>query len=83
LKISRKVLTDRLNSLVEHQIVERVLYRQHPDRYEYRLTERGLDLFPVIVSLMVWGDKWLHGAEDLPIKLVDRETKHVLQPLLV
>lgn len=47
------------------------------------MTERGRDLFPVIVTLMAWGDKWLHGENEPPVQLVDRETKNVLQPLLI
>ncbi len=83
LGVSRKVLTSRLSALVEHQILERVLYQQKPDRYEYRLTERGRDLFPVIVVLMNWGDKWLQKEGEQPIQLVDKETRKVLKPLLV
>lgn len=83
LGISRKVLTDRLNTLVDQQILERVLYQQHPDRYEYRLTDRGRDLFPVIVTLMAWGDKWLSETAVPPVQLVDRETRQPLQPLLI
>src|SRR2546429_6027218 len=48
LGIARNVLTTRLNTLVEHEVLERSLYHEHPARYEYYLTERGLDLFPVI-----------------------------------
>ena len=83
LGISRKVLTSRLNTLVEHRVLERVLYQQHPDRYEYRLTERGRELFPVIVMLIAWGDKWLSEPGELPIQLVERESGEVLQPLLI
>jgi DNA-binding HxlR family transcriptional regulator len=58
LKISRGILTDRLATLVEHGILERSRYQQRPDRFEYRLTDKGRDLFPVIVALMRWGDTW-------------------------
>jgi DNA-binding HxlR family transcriptional regulator len=60
--LARTVLTDRLNRLVDQQILERVRYQQRPDRYEYRLTQKGLDLFPVIVSLMAWGDRYVMGG---------------------
>ena len=60
--LARTVLTDRLNRLVDEQILERVRYQQRPDRYEYRLTDKGLDLFPVIVSLMAWGDRYVMGG---------------------
>jgi DNA-binding HxlR family transcriptional regulator len=58
LGIARNVLTTRLSTLVEHQIFERRPYQAHPERYEYRLTEKGLDLFPVIASLLRWGQRW-------------------------
>lgn len=59
LRISRNVLTDRLATLVEHDILEKRRYQTGPDRFEYRLTEQGRELFPVIVALMRWGDRWL------------------------
>ncbi len=83
LGISRKVLTDRLNTLVEHEILERVLYQQRPERYEYHLTERGQELFPIIVMLLTWGDKWVCDTSDPPLKLVDRETGETLKPVLI
>jgi DNA-binding HxlR family transcriptional regulator len=58
LGIARNILSDRLTTLVDHGIVQRVRYMEHPDRYEYLLTEKGRDLFPVITALMAWGDKW-------------------------
>ena len=59
LGISRGVLTDRLRTLVDHGVLEKRLYQSAPDRYEYRLTDKGRELFPVIVALMQWGDRWL------------------------
>ena len=58
LGIARNILSDRLNTLVTHGVVERVKYHEHPERFEYRLTEKGRDLWPVIAALMAWGDKW-------------------------
>jgi DNA-binding HxlR family transcriptional regulator len=58
LGIARNILSDRLGTLVEHGIVDRVKYQDHPERFEYRLTDKGRDLFPVIAALMAWGDKW-------------------------
>jgi DNA-binding HxlR family transcriptional regulator len=63
LGISRGILTDRLATLVEHGILERQPYQERPARYEYRLTGKGRDLFPVVMALMHWGDKWLSTAE--------------------
>ena len=68
LGIARNILSDRLSTLVEHGIVEQVKYQDHPERFEYRLTDKGRDLFPVIAALMAWGDKWAapDGRADPP-----------------
>ena len=82
LGIARNVLTARLNTLVEHQILERVRYQERPERYEYRLTERGLDLFPVIAALLRWGDRWAAGPEGPPVVLVHEACGHDAKPVL-
>jgi DNA-binding HxlR family transcriptional regulator/peroxiredoxin len=61
LGLSRKVLSERLGALTEHEVVERRPYQDRPTRYEYVLTERGRDLLPVLVSLQDWADRWLLG----------------------
>ncbi|HXB14538.1 MAG TPA: helix-turn-helix domain-containing protein [Solirubrobacteraceae bacterium] len=58
LGIARNVLQARLTRLQEHGVIERVPYQQRPLRHEYRLTEKGLDLWPTIVALMKWGDEY-------------------------
>jgi len=62
----RDTLAARLRTLVEGGILERRQYSDHPARYEYFLTEAGLDLYPVIVTLREWGDKHLAGPEGPP-----------------
>jgi DNA-binding HxlR family transcriptional regulator len=59
LHISQGILTDRLATLVEHEIVERGKYQENPDRFENRLSPRGRELFPAIMAMMKWGDRWL------------------------
>jgi DNA-binding HxlR family transcriptional regulator len=59
LGVARNVLQGRLERLVEGGILDRVRYQERPERYEYRLTEMGIDLWPVVVSLLSWGDKHL------------------------
>jgi DNA-binding HxlR family transcriptional regulator len=59
--IARNILSDRLNTLVLHGILRRELYQERPERYEYRLTEKGLDLYPILVTIMAWGAKHLAG----------------------
>src|SRR3979411_2157241 len=67
--MGRNVLTARLSRLVEDGIFKRVLYQEHPSRYEYRLTEKGIDLWPVIVSLLQWGDRYVYPGR-APVLLV-------------
>jgi DNA-binding HxlR family transcriptional regulator len=55
LGIARNVLTDRLNRLVDNGILVRVPYSERPPRSEYRLTEAGVDLWPVVMTFMQWG----------------------------
>ena len=66
LKISRKVLTERLNHLVDQGVLERHPYDQRP-RYEYRLTEKGVDLVDLLMVMTRWGDKWLAGEAGPPV----------------
>jgi DNA-binding HxlR family transcriptional regulator len=58
LGIARNVLGSRLQRLVEHGVLEKRRYQERPERFEYLLTEKGLDLWPAVVALMQWGDKY-------------------------
>jgi DNA-binding HxlR family transcriptional regulator len=58
LGIARNVLRDRLDRLVEEGIVRRRRYQERPERFEYILTEKGVDLWPVLHSVMSWGDRY-------------------------
>src|SRR5215475_12249103 len=65
----RDTLAARLRTLVGAGILERRQYCEHPARYEYRLTDAGRDLYPVITTLMRWGDKYLAGDDGPPLVL--------------
>ena len=67
LGIARRVLTERLKHLVDHDVLEKVAYSQAPLRHEYRLTEKGLGLYPVIISLVHWGDEHYAGKKGPPL----------------
>jgi DNA-binding HxlR family transcriptional regulator len=69
LGIARNLLTDRLHRLHDHGLVEKVPYQQRPLRCEYRLTRKGADLSPALISLMAWGDRWYADA-GAPVELV-------------
>jgi DNA-binding HxlR family transcriptional regulator len=78
----RDTLAARLRTLVASGILERRQYSEHPARYEYRLTGAGRDLYPVIVTLMRWGDKHLAG-EDGPPLVLEHHCGHRLEARLV
>ena len=59
LGISRGRLADRLDRLVEHEILRREPYRNGRTRNEYRLTQKGLDLYPVLIAIRDWGDAYM------------------------
>jgi DNA-binding HxlR family transcriptional regulator len=70
----RAVLTDRLATLVEQGILRRVPYQAEGERlrHEYRLTQKGIDLYPTLVALMQWGDRYLAGG-DVPVELEHKD----------
>jgi DNA-binding HxlR family transcriptional regulator len=72
LGIARNVLQARLTKLVDQGVLERRLYHEHPPRHEYRLTDKGLDLWPTIVALMQWGDRHVASAAGPPVVLEHR-----------
>jgi DNA-binding HxlR family transcriptional regulator len=63
LGIARPVLTERLRRLVEHDVLMKVPYQEHPIRHEYRLTDAGLALSPVLVALVRWSERFVPNVE--------------------
>ena len=57
LGISRNILSRRLSTLVDAGVLKKVLYSEHPPRFEYRLTKKGVDLWPVLTAMRQWGDQ--------------------------
>ena len=78
LGIARNVLNQRLSHLVDEGVFERVAYNEHPPRYDYVLTEQGRDLWPVVVALRQWGDRW-RAPDGPPLQLVHRECGHIAE----
>ena len=72
LGIARNVLQTRLTRLIDQGVLERRLYQEHPPRHEYRLTEKGLDLWPTVVALMQWGDRYTAPEAGPPVVLEHR-----------
>ncbi len=67
LGISRKVLTERLKWLVEQGVLAKVAYSQRPVRHEYRLTDKGVELCDLLMTMVRWGDKWTAGEAGPPV----------------
>jgi DNA-binding HxlR family transcriptional regulator len=64
--IPTNILTDRLRRLEECGVLVKVLYQPRPQRYEYHLTDKGRDLFPVIRAMIEWADRHIPGAAKAP-----------------
>jgi DNA-binding HxlR family transcriptional regulator len=82
LGIARNVLTARLASLIEADILMQVPLRDDAPRMGYKLTEKGEDLFAVLIALMQWGDRWLQTAESVPIRILERASGALLGPVV-
>lgn len=84
LSLSRGVLAQRLARLVDEGMFERRLYEERPPRYEYVLTDKGRDFYPVLAAMWRWGSDWLWGQGDEPaIELYDRRSGRPIRPRVV
>jgi len=70
LGIARNILATRLQTLVDHGVLERRCYEEARGRYDYLLTEKGKALWPVLVTIRQWGDQWIAGAGHEPLTMV-------------
>ena len=82
LGISRTILADRLAHLEECGVLRKVAYQDQPVRHEYRLTEKGIDLYPVLLSLVRWGDEWMADEHGPPVRYEHRGCGHTAMPTL-
>jgi DNA-binding HxlR family transcriptional regulator len=82
LGIARNILSNRLGRLVEHGILRRDPDRDDRRKVTYRLTDKGRDLLPVLLSLRQWGERWISGMPSNPV-LVDRYTRQPIAPMTV
>lgn len=69
LGIGRNILSQRLARLVYEGIFTKVEYRPNPPRHEYRLTDKGREVYPILAAMAAWGDRWLTGPEGSPLVL--------------
>jgi DNA-binding HxlR family transcriptional regulator len=72
---ARNLVAARLKTLVTHGLLERVAYQDERGRgrHEYKLTDKGRDLFPAVVALMHWGDRWIADEVGPPVQLFHRD----------
>lgn len=82
LGMARHRLADRLNRLVEHEVLKKVPYQDKPPRLEYRLTDKGRDLYPVLLSLVRWGDRWMDQGRGPPVIYRHNRCGHLATPVL-
>ena len=82
LGITRHVLADRLRKLEKDGVLRREAYQERPVRYEYRLTESGKTLYPLLVSLIDWADSNVPTSES-SVTLISRETGIPIAPKLI
>lgn len=82
LGIARNILSNRLGRLVEHGILRRDPDPADRRKVTYRLTDKGRDLLPVLLSLRQWGERWISGHPSNPV-LVDRYTRKPIAPMIV
>lgn len=82
LGISRNILNQRLTRLVEEGIMVKVPYSDRPVRYDYRLTDKGRDLWPVVTAMRQWGDRYA-APDGPPIEVVHRGCGRACQAVLV
>ncbi|MHB1089392.1 MAG: winged helix-turn-helix transcriptional regulator [Acidimicrobiales bacterium] len=75
LGIARNILQQRLENLIEAGVMERSAYCEHPPRYDYRLTQKGRDLWPVINAMRQWGDRYA-APNGPPVVLVHQSCTH-------
>jgi DNA-binding HxlR family transcriptional regulator len=81
LQLGRNILTDRLQLLVQEGVLERRPYQERPTRHEYVLTQKGEDLYPVLLAMLRWGNRY--KVDDPPLQLMHKTCGHMLEPVTV
>ncbi|GAC1419507.1 MAG: helix-turn-helix domain-containing protein [Actinomycetota bacterium] len=81
--LARNILAARLRTLVDAGIMQRSKYQDRPARYEYRLTQKGIDLYPALLALLQWGDKYTAGNKGPSVVLKHKSCSKHSAPYLV
>ena len=83
LSITRHLLADRLKKFVKFGVLRRVKYQERPARYEYILTQRGLDLYPIVMAIVHWGDVHMAGERGRPLLHRHAPCGHPFDPVSI
>jgi DNA-binding HxlR family transcriptional regulator len=83
LGIGRNILTQRLARLVDEGLFNKVQYQDNPPRFDYRLTEKGRDAYPILAAMAAWGERWLVGPEGTPLVLHHTTCGHDMHAVVV
>ena len=83
LGLTRHVLADRLRKLEEAGVLRREPYQERPPRHEYRLTEAGHALYPVLLTLIDWADTYAPAPEGGSVTVVSKDTGTPVRPVLI
>lgn len=75
LGIARNILSARLDTLIDHGVLKKVQYQDNPVRYDYKLTEKGRDLWLVVAALREWGDRW-EAPDGPPVSMIHTTCGH-------
>jgi DNA-binding HxlR family transcriptional regulator len=81
--VATNILADRLKLLVEHGLLQRRVCAADPRHHEYVVTPKGMDIYPIVLTLMKWGDRWLAGKSGPPLILTCTRCAHVLDAVVV
>ena len=83
LGITRHLLADRLKKFVRYGVLRRARYQESPARYEYVLTQRGLDLYPVVMSIVHWGDTHMVDERGRPLLHEHKNCGKLFDPVMI
>jgi DNA-binding HxlR family transcriptional regulator len=83
LGVTRHVLADRLKKLVRQGVLRRVPYQARPKRHEYILTQKGLDLYPIIMAIVHWGDVHMVDERGRPKLYQHKRCGKMFDPVMI